>query len=115
MTFFKKLKLLKHSFPKSWVRKLPLLLFPADVIVKDGVAAAMCTTFNKRIILICTHEKFRGQGLASTLIKRSGAVKTDTYVGNDAALKMWKKNGFDVEKVVDTPFGKKYIFRKKGQ
>lgn len=104
-----KIKILKSSFPESWTRKLPLLLFPADTIRKDGKAIAICTTFKRRIILLCVDKGHRGQGLASKLIQRSGAIKTDTYVSNDRALRVWQKNGFQVEKIVNTPFGKKYI------
>lgn len=106
---FQKISLLKHSFPDTWVRKLPLLLFPADVVTKNGRIVAMCTTYKKRIILICVHSGFRRLGLASRLIKRSNAIKTDTYYHNKAALKMWKKNGFKIEKISNSAFGKKYI------
>ncbi len=108
-----KIRLLKNSFPETWVRKIPLLLFPADTIKKNGRVVAICTTFRKRIILLCTDKKYRGQGLASKLIQRSGAVKTDTYFGNEKALRVWIKNGFRIKKIVNGLFGKKYILVKK--
>ncbi|MFH1978386.1 MAG: GNAT family N-acetyltransferase [Candidatus Aenigmatarchaeota archaeon] len=108
-----KLKLLKSVFPESWIRKLPLLFFKADTIKKDGKVVAMCTTFRRRIILLGVHKDYRSLGFASKLIQRSNAVKTDTYLGNDKALKLWQKNGFKTEKIVDTPFGKKYILTRK--
>lgn len=109
----RRLLLLRRCFPESWIRKLPLLFFPADTIKRDGKVAAICTTFRKRIILLCVDKPHRNQGLASTLIQRSNAVKTDTYLGNDRALRLWEKNGFAVEKIVDSPFGKKYILVRK--
>ncbi|MBU0758608.1 MAG: GNAT family N-acetyltransferase [Nanoarchaeota archaeon] len=112
MNILKKIRLMKKSFPETWIRKLPLLIFPMDTIFERGRLAAMCCTVNKRIILLCVDEKFRRQGLASRLIKRSEAVKTDTYLGNDSALKVWTKNGFRVEKVVNSPLGKKYVLRR---
>lgn len=114
---FKKIYLLKECFPESWIRKLPLLLFPADIIVKNDELAAMCITFNKRIILLCVGEKFRWQGLASKLIQRSDAVITDTYLYHGkVVLDVWQKNGFKIKKIVNTPFGKKYVLirEKKG-
>ena len=105
---FSRFRLMKRCFPRSWIRKLPLLLFPADTIVRDGRTVALCTTFRRRIILLCVDAACRRQGLASVLIQRSTAVRTDTYVENAAALEVWLKNGFVVDYTRDTPFGKKY-------
>jgi ribosomal protein S18 acetylase RimI-like enzyme len=115
MTLFENFSLMRECFPDSWVRKLPLLLFPADAIRRGGKVVALCTTFNKRIILLCVHPRYRLKGLASRLIKQSDATVTDTYLGNDAALKMWRKNGFRVEKVEDTLFGKRYLLVRRGR
>ncbi|MBU0953705.1 MAG: GNAT family N-acetyltransferase [Nanoarchaeota archaeon] len=109
---FKKIRLLRTCFPESWIRKLPLLLFPADTIKCDSKVVALCTTFRRRIILLCVDKDYRRKGLASQLIGRSNAVKTDTYLFNEEAINVWKKNGFVVEKIVNTPFGKKYILVK---
>ena len=109
MMLLQQLKLMKESFPATWVRKLPLLLLPIDTIIKNGELAGMCCTFKKRIILLCISSQFRRQGIATELIKRSRAIKTDTYLYNKPALNMYLKSGFKVEKIEDSLFGKRYL------
>lgn len=108
----KKISLTKECFPKTWLRKLPLLFFQSDIIIKNNELAGLCITFNKRIILICVAKKLRREGLSSTLIQRSNATKAETYFYNKIALKMWQKNGFKIKEIKNGLFGKKYILKR---
>jgi len=108
-----KLKLLRSSFPDTWIRKTPILLFKTDTIQEDGRIVAMCTRYKNRIILLCVDKNYRRRGFASTLIQRSGANKTDTYLGNTNALKVWERNGFVVDKIENSIFGRRYSLKKK--
>jgi GNAT superfamily N-acetyltransferase len=109
-----KYRLIRSSFPRSWMRKLPVLVFPSDCIRVDGRLAAICTTLGNRIILLCVAKEFRRRGFASILIKRSRGTTTDTYVGNEGALELWLKNCFTAKGTKCTLFGRKHILVRKG-
>ena len=104
---FQKIRLLRQSFPDSWIRKLIFLLYPTQVIKMDNRVVAFLTVKGKEILLLAVDKGYRRGGIASELLKKTEANYVYTYKNNKQAIKFYIKNDFRIVGEKKTPFGKK--------
>lgn len=109
-------KLVKDSFPKTWVRKWVLLwmfIITAKTKKENEKTVGLHSELFGVTVLLCVNPLYQKKGIALELLSKSKACWTMTLVRKKTATRFWKNRGYKIVKRVNVPFYDSYYILKK--